>query len=64
MIKRVLMGQKSILIGLFIFIGQHLFAQNSQPPKVDNLVKKEVLNSICNALANNYVFPGKANESN
>ncbi len=54
------MGLKSILTSLLIFIGQLLFAQNNQPPKIDSLVKTEVVNSICNSLTNNYVFPDKA----
>lgn len=56
------MIQKSILTGLFIFLGQFLFAQNneSEPPKMDNAVKTEVVNSICNSLTHYYVFPDKA----
>jgi len=54
------MIQKNILMGLFIFIGQLFFAQNNEPPKIDSLTKIEVVNSICNSLINNYVFPDKA----
>ncbi len=54
------MIQKNILNGLFIFIGQLFFAQNNEPPKIDSLAKIEVVNSICNSLINNYVFPDKA----
>lgn len=54
------MRQKSILTVLLFFVGQLLFAQNNQPPKIDSLVKTEVVNSICNSLTNNYVFPDKA----
>ncbi|UMQ43342.1 hypothetical protein MKS83_06505 [Chryseobacterium sp. Y16C] len=36
------------------------FAQNNEPPKIDSLKKIEVVNSICNSLINNYVFPDKA----
>ena len=45
---------------LLFFVGQLLFAQNNQPPKIDSLVKTEVVSSICNSLTNNYVFPDKA----
>lgn len=54
------MGQKSSLTTLLIFIGQCLFAQNNQPPKIDSLAKTGVVNSICNLLTNSYVFPDKA----
>ncbi|MDP9955466.1 archaellum component FlaF (FlaF/FlaG flagellin family) [Epilithonimonas hungarica] len=54
------MIQKNILMGLFIFIGKLFFAQNNEQPKIDSLTKIEVVNSICNSLTNNYVFPDKA----
>ena len=54
------MRQKTILTVLMFLVGQLLFAQNNQPPKIDSLVKTEVVNSICNLLTSNYVFPDKA----
>ncbi|WP_343660826.1 S41 family peptidase [Chryseobacterium sp.] len=54
------MIQKNIVICLFIFYGQFLFAQHNESPKIDSLEKTEVLKSICNSLSNYYVFPDKA----
>lgn len=54
------MRQKNIVTALFLLIGQFLFAQNNQPPKIDSVVKNEVINNICNAINNYYVFPDKA----
>ena len=54
------MRQKTILTVLMFFVGQFLFAQNNQLPKIDSLVKTKVVTSICNLLTSNYVFPDKA----
>ena len=45
---------------IFMLCGQLLFAQNKQPPQIDNYTRKAVLQSICNVINSYYVFPDRA----
>lgn len=53
------MKQQLTLTILFLIFGHSLFAQNNQPPNINNNIRTEVIKSTCSAVDKYYVFPDK-----